>query len=274
MLSPPTTIADVVALARGAAVMVSGDTGPTHIGAAVGTPIVGIYGPTRPERNGPWLPATSRCRGPTAVSVTTCAAAARDDVPAGHRGREVLEAVERRLAAGRGDSCSDLARAACARARSALVFGVAASLAGAADARVDRCCGGAIACGRAKRCGFWAAGHLHKSREVTSSGPYRWLAHPLYVGLVGDGRRPGRRVGQPDRGAADRASIWRRRSPPRSGTRKPFCGSRFGDATIATVRGRSRAERPRAASAFAAAIANRRAPRRSQDSSPLSCCSR
>lgn len=29
---------------------------------------------------------------------------------------------------------------------------------------------------------IWAAGHLHKSREVTSSGPYRWLAHPLYVG--------------------------------------------------------------------------------------------
>ena len=47
------TIADLVALARGAALMVSGDTGPTHIAAAVGTPIVGIYGPTRPERNGP-----------------------------------------------------------------------------------------------------------------------------------------------------------------------------------------------------------------------------
>jgi hypothetical protein len=28
----------------------------------------------------------------------------------------------------------------------------------------------------------WAAGHLHKSREVTTSGPYRWFAHPLYVG--------------------------------------------------------------------------------------------
>jgi len=28
----------------------------------------------------------------------------------------------------------------------------------------------------------WAAGHLHKSREVTVSGPYRWVAHPLYVG--------------------------------------------------------------------------------------------
>ena len=29
---------------------------------------------------------------------------------------------------------------------------------------------------------IWASGHLNKSREVTSSGPYRWLAHPLYVG--------------------------------------------------------------------------------------------
>ena len=29
---------------------------------------------------------------------------------------------------------------------------------------------------------IWGAGHLNKSREVTSSGPYRWLAHPLYAG--------------------------------------------------------------------------------------------
>jgi protein-S-isoprenylcysteine O-methyltransferase Ste14 len=28
----------------------------------------------------------------------------------------------------------------------------------------------------------WAAGHLEKSKEVTRSGPYRWTAHPLYVG--------------------------------------------------------------------------------------------
>lgn len=54
LMPPETAIADIVALARGAAVMVSGDTGPTHLAAAVGTPIVGIYGPTRPERNGSW----------------------------------------------------------------------------------------------------------------------------------------------------------------------------------------------------------------------------
>jgi protein-S-isoprenylcysteine O-methyltransferase Ste14 len=28
----------------------------------------------------------------------------------------------------------------------------------------------------------WAAGHLEKSREVTSSGPYRFTRHPLYLG--------------------------------------------------------------------------------------------
>jgi len=28
----------------------------------------------------------------------------------------------------------------------------------------------------------WAAGHLNKSREVTNSGPYRFVAHPLYLG--------------------------------------------------------------------------------------------
>ena len=56
LLSPATHIADIMALARGAVVMVSGDTGPTHVAAAVGTPIVGIFGPTRPERNGPWNP--------------------------------------------------------------------------------------------------------------------------------------------------------------------------------------------------------------------------
>ena len=28
----------------------------------------------------------------------------------------------------------------------------------------------------------WAAGHLEKGREVTRSGPYRFLSHPLYAG--------------------------------------------------------------------------------------------
>lgn len=35
-------------------------------------------------------------------------------------------------------------------------------------------------CGESLR--VWAAGHLEKGREVTKSGPYRWMRHPLYGG--------------------------------------------------------------------------------------------
>ena len=28
----------------------------------------------------------------------------------------------------------------------------------------------------------WAAGHIDKGREVTRSGPYRYMRHPLYAG--------------------------------------------------------------------------------------------
>jgi heptosyltransferase I len=55
-LAPATEIADLVELSRAAALIVSGDTGPLHIAAAVGTPAVALYGPTDPARNGPWDP--------------------------------------------------------------------------------------------------------------------------------------------------------------------------------------------------------------------------
>jgi protein-S-isoprenylcysteine O-methyltransferase Ste14 len=29
---------------------------------------------------------------------------------------------------------------------------------------------------------IWAAGHIEKGREITHSGPYRWMRHPLYAG--------------------------------------------------------------------------------------------
>jgi ADP-heptose:LPS heptosyltransferase len=54
--SPPTTLQDLVAILKGARVVVSGDTGPLHIAAALATPVVALFGPTFPERNGPWDP--------------------------------------------------------------------------------------------------------------------------------------------------------------------------------------------------------------------------
>jgi lipopolysaccharide heptosyltransferase I len=55
-LAPQTTVSALVELLRGAALMVSGDTGPTHIAAAVGTPLVALFGPTRALQNGPLAP--------------------------------------------------------------------------------------------------------------------------------------------------------------------------------------------------------------------------
>lgn len=53
-MAPQTTMVEMLALASAARVLVSGDTGPLHLAAAAGTPVVGVYGPTPPGRNGPW----------------------------------------------------------------------------------------------------------------------------------------------------------------------------------------------------------------------------
>lgn len=50
----PSTVTQFIALARRASLFVGSDSGPLHLAAAVGTPIVAIYGPTDPARNGPF----------------------------------------------------------------------------------------------------------------------------------------------------------------------------------------------------------------------------
>jgi lipopolysaccharide heptosyltransferase I len=52
--APETRLPDLVAVSRGARLMVSGDTGPLHIAAALGVPVVALFGPTNARRNGPW----------------------------------------------------------------------------------------------------------------------------------------------------------------------------------------------------------------------------
>ena len=54
--APPTNVGDILALAERAAIVLSGDTGPLHLAGAVGAPIVALFGPTDPARNGPWDP--------------------------------------------------------------------------------------------------------------------------------------------------------------------------------------------------------------------------
>jgi heptosyltransferase-1 len=48
------TVAQLIALTRGIDLLIAGDTGPLHLACALGRPVVGIYGPTDPSRNGPF----------------------------------------------------------------------------------------------------------------------------------------------------------------------------------------------------------------------------
>jgi len=50
----PTSLEELVALCEKAKLFVGGDTGPMHFAAAVGTPIVSLFGPTSSDRNGPF----------------------------------------------------------------------------------------------------------------------------------------------------------------------------------------------------------------------------
>lgn len=52
----PTTLLDYVEIARRARLVVAADTGPLHLACAVGTPVVALFGPTDPARNGPFAP--------------------------------------------------------------------------------------------------------------------------------------------------------------------------------------------------------------------------
>jgi len=60
ILAPPTDLHELAALLRRSALMVANDTGPLHLAAALGTPSLGLFGPTRAERNGPY---GRHCRG-------------------------------------------------------------------------------------------------------------------------------------------------------------------------------------------------------------------
>ncbi|MFP5207519.1 MAG: glycosyltransferase family 9 protein [Acidobacteriota bacterium] len=48
------SLAQLIALTRRLAICIAGDTGPLHLACALGRPVVGIYGPTDPARNGPF----------------------------------------------------------------------------------------------------------------------------------------------------------------------------------------------------------------------------
>lgn len=84
-------------LLRDAKLFVGADTGPLHLASALGTPVVGLYGPTDPARNGPYSRDDVVVRKAAADEVTykrgTSPARSMLEITV----EDVMEAVERRL---------------------------------------------------------------------------------------------------------------------------------------------------------------------------------
>jgi ADP-heptose:LPS heptosyltransferase len=98
----PTSLLDYVEIARRARLVVAADTGPLHLACAVGTPVVALFGPTDPARNGPFAPDDVVIRRTPACAPCysrTCSRHA--GVMSGVEVAEVLAAAERRLGVAR-----------------------------------------------------------------------------------------------------------------------------------------------------------------------------
>lgn len=80
VMAPPTDLAALAALLRRCAVVVGGDTGPLHLGAALGTPAVGLFGPTRAERNRPYGPRGRALQSPDGAMDSIAPSAVYDAV--------------------------------------------------------------------------------------------------------------------------------------------------------------------------------------------------
>ncbi len=65
------TIGQLTALTRRARMFLGGDTGPLHLAAALGIPVVGLYGPTEPGRTGPFGTRAITLRHPDSQTTTS-----------------------------------------------------------------------------------------------------------------------------------------------------------------------------------------------------------
>ncbi|MGD8440334.1 MAG: glycosyltransferase family 9 protein, partial [Holophagae bacterium] len=93
--APPTDLVELAALLRAARLVVGGDTGPVHLAASLGTPTVGVFLTTDPDRNGPLGPATAVVSGAARHAAPTGSATTRALRSVGVD--EVLAAVDRLL---------------------------------------------------------------------------------------------------------------------------------------------------------------------------------
>jgi len=95
----PTTLLEYVEVARRARIVVAADTGPLHLACAIGAPVVGVFGPTDPARNGPFgADDLTVRRRPLCAPCHRRRCRTHEGVMAVIPPAEVMAAVDRRLA--------------------------------------------------------------------------------------------------------------------------------------------------------------------------------
>lgn len=94
------SISELIALTRRARLFIGGDTGPMHLASALGVPVVAIFGPTDPARNGPYGTRSIALRNP--ASATTHARRAAPDEGLLEIGTDAVVAAARELLAETG----------------------------------------------------------------------------------------------------------------------------------------------------------------------------
>jgi heptosyltransferase-1 len=96
----PLGLGPLLALLRRAKFVVSADTGPLHLAAALGSPVVGLYGPTDPARNGPYSQHNVVVRNLRFSETTYRRGASYSAAMLSITVEQVVEAIEKRLGIG------------------------------------------------------------------------------------------------------------------------------------------------------------------------------
>jgi heptosyltransferase I len=100
---PPAAISlglgPLMALLHRAKCVVSADTGPLHMASALGAPVVGLYGPTDPSRNGPYSPEDVVVRNASVSETTYRRGASYSTAMLSITVEQVVEAVRKRMRA-------------------------------------------------------------------------------------------------------------------------------------------------------------------------------
>ena len=93
----PLELGPLMAALQRAKFVVSADTGPLHLASALGAPVVGLFGPTDPVRNGPYFSEDIVVRNPRFSETTYRRGASYSPSMLSITVEQVFDAVERRL---------------------------------------------------------------------------------------------------------------------------------------------------------------------------------